>query len=467
MANRATLTVTLRPLLDAAATRAAEAATGIAPAVLMERAGALAARAVLTVFAPRSAVVVCGTGNNGGDGYVVARLLAAAGVAVTVAATGNPATVTAAAMHERWTGQVVTLSAAEPRAVLVDAVVGIGCTRPLAALADLARLAAGASVVAIDLPSGLDADSGSGDSLTADLTVACGALKPAHLLAAARCGRVVVADLGFDTSGAQLFATAPPPSLTPPSDSHKYARGAVLTLGGVSGHGGAARLAALAAVRAGAGLSMMACPAAAVTENAARLDAVMVRAASDGAAVTALLARQRFAAAIAGPGLDGDGERIAALLASGLPVVLDAGIFTLFAGAPDRLSAALAGPAVLTPHDGEFARLFGDLPGDRLAQTRAAAARIGAVVVRKGPATIIAAPDGRAAINAHATPWLATAGSGDVLAGVIAGLLAQRFAAFDAACAGVWLHGEAGRRAGAGMTADDLPNAVSRAVAAL
>jgi hydroxyethylthiazole kinase-like uncharacterized protein yjeF len=467
MANRPTLSLILPPLFDVAATRAAESASGIAPAELMERAGALAAGAVLAVFAPRAAVVACGTGNNGGDGYVVARHLAAAGVSVTVAATGDPTSATAAVMRARWAGEVVPLASAEPCALLIDAVVGIGCTRPLAALNDLARLAATARIVAIDVPSGLDADTGSGDSLIADLTIACGTLKPAHLLAAARCGRVVVADLGFDTRAATLLATARPPPLTPSDDAHKYARGAVFTLGGKPGFGGAARLAATAAVRAGAGLALIACPAAALTENAARLDAVMVRTADDGPAVTALLTQHRFAATIVGPGLENDADRIAAVLASGLPVVLDAGVFTAFADAPDRLAAALTGPAVLTPHDGEFVRLFGALPGDRLAQTRAAAARVRAVVVRKGPATIIAAPDGRAAINAHATPWLATAGSGDVLAGVIAALLAQGFDAFDAACAGVWLHGDAGQRAGPGMTADDLPAAVGWAVAAL
>jgi len=204
-----------------------------------------------------------------------------------------------------------------------------------------------------------------------------------------------------------------------------------------------------------------------VTENAARLDAVMVRAADDGAGVTACLTAQRFAAAVAGPGLVADDARVAAVLASGLPLVLDAGIFAAFAGASARLAAALTGPAVLTPHDGEFLRLFGDLTGNRIERARAAAGQVGAVVVLKGPATVIAAPDGRVAINAHATPWLATAGAGDVLSGVIAALLAQGFAAFDAACAGVWLHGEAGRRAGPGLTADDLPGAVAAAVAAL
>ena len=456
-------------VLDTAATRVAEAAAGIKSVELMERAGMLAARAVLTVIAPRSAVVVCGTGNNGGDGYVVARHLAQAGVTTVVAATGDPATPAAAAMRARWTGPVVALATAAPAAVLVDAVVGTGCTRPLAApvVIALARLATGAVVVALDLPSGLNADDGRGEVVNADLTIAFGTLKPAHLLSAERCGRVVVADLGFDTSGATLFATTTPPPLTPPRDAHKYSRGAVLAIGGGPGRGGAARLAAAAAVRAGAGLALLAVPPTALTENAARLDAVMVRAAGDEASIVQLLHEHRFAAAVAGPGLTvADNDRVAALLASGLPLVLDGGVFTQFAGDPARLAAALIGPVVLTPHRGEFARLFGD--GDfGIAAVRAAARATGAVVLLKGPATIIAAPDGRAAVNAHATPWLATAGSGDVLAGVIAALLAQGFMPFDAACAGAWLHGEAGRRCGAGLTADDLAAAIGRSVAAL
>jgi len=462
--------VTLTAVHDVAATRSAEAAAGVDPAALMERAGAAAARAILAWAAPRSVVVACGQGNNGGDGYVVARHLAAAGVAVVVAAAGEPRSPLAAAMRACWDGPVVALDAAHPAAVLVDAVYGVGLTRPIAGdvLAQLERLAAGARVVALDVPSGLAADTGDGACIAAGLTVAFGTLKPAHLLAAGRCGRVVVADIGLGVVASMLFATAAPPPLTPPVASHKYLRGAVLVLGGPPGHGGAARLAAHAALRAGAGLALVAVPVAALPESSARCDAVMVRAADDGSEVADLLAAHRFAAAVAGPGLvASDTMRVAALLASGVPMVLDATVFTMFAGAPARLAAALTGPAVLTPHAGEFARLFGHLSGDRIAQARAAAATIGAVVVLKGPATIIAAPDGRAAINAHATPWLATAGSGDVLSGAIAALLAQGFAAFDAACAGVWLHGDAGCRAGAGSTADDLPAAIGRAVAAL
>jgi hydroxyethylthiazole kinase-like uncharacterized protein yjeF len=214
-------------------------------------------------------------------------------------------------------------------------------------------------------------------------------------------------------------------------------------------------------------LSMIACPAGALAENAARVDAVMVRQCADSAAVTALLARHRFASIAAGPGLGDDRDRLGAVLGGGLPIVLDADVFTIFAGDPAGLAAALTGPAVLTPHEGEFVRLFGDLHGSRLDRVRAAAAMVGAVVLLKGAATIIAAPDGRAAINAHATPWLATAGSGDVLTGIVAACLAQGYDAFDAACAGAWLHGDAGRRLGPGLIADDLPEALSAVLAAL
>lgn len=459
-------------VLDAAATRAAEAeavAGGVAPLELMERAGAAAARAVLAYAPPSSAVVACGTGNNGGDGYVVARHLAAAGVAVRVAASGEPATVAARTMAERWTGVVEPLAGAAPAAMLVDAVFGIGLSRAIDGdvQVQLKRLAAGARVtVALDLPSGLGCDDGAdlGIAAAADLTVAFGALKPAHLLAPGHCGRVVVADLGLDTGGSRLWRTAPPGSLEPAADAHKYARGAVLVIGGPSGHGGAARLAARAAARVGAGLAMIACPAGALAENAARLDAVMVREAADGAAIDALLAAHTFSAVAAGPGMGHDRSAAARLghaLGSGLPLVLDADVFTVFAGVPDLLAAALLGPTVLTPHEGEFVRLFGELPGSRLDRVRAAAALVGAVVLLKGASTVIAAPDGRAAINAHATPWLATAGSGDVLTGIVAGLLAQGFAPFEAACAGAWLHGDAGRRLGAGLIADDLPEALA------
>lgn len=469
--------LTFRPVLDAAATRDAEAklfAQGIDPLSLMEAAGSVAARAILAFAAPRSAVVACGPGNNGGDGYVVARHLAAAGVEVRVARFGHPVTPSAKSMAARWTNEVSEIGETVPGAVLVDAVFGIG-SRPLdgALAAGLERLAhSSMCTIALDLPSGLDADTGAGRCVDADLTVAFGTLKPAHLFAARNCGRIVEIDLGLDKSNTDLFATESPRSLEPAWDSHKYVRGAVLILGGPAGQGGAARLAAHAAARV-AGLVMIACPAMAVAENAAQLGAVMVRAADDAAAVSELIAGRRFASIAAGPSLGTDPDRLGAALASGLPIVLDADVFTVFAGDPAALAAALHGAGrlvrqtVLTPHEGEFVRLFGDLAGSRIDCARTAAAKVGAVVVLKGASTIIAAPDGRAAINAHATPWLATAGSGDVLTGIIAGLLAVGYEAFEAACAGAWLHGDAGQRAGPGLTADNLPCALAASIAAL
>lgn len=450
--------------------RAAEAAViaaGTSADILMERAGQGAARAILAYGGPRDFLVLCGPGNNGGDGYVVARLLREAGCNVTVTASAPPATPAATAACGRWNGPVVSLAEASPQAAIIDALFGCGLIRPLTPelrAAAMPLMAAARLRIALDLPSGIDADSGAdlGALGPADLTIAFGALKPAHCLEPGRswCGRIVVADIGLGEIASQLHCIAPPRLPKLAADTHKYARGAVLVLGGPVGKGGAARLTAHAALRSGAGLAMIAVPPEALAENAARLDAVMLAPVQDAAALRELLAARRFAAVAAGPGL-GTGEpareRLLALLASGLPAVLDADVFTLFAGAPEQLSASLYGPAVLTPHAGEFARLFGTLPGSKVEQARAAAALTEAVVLFKGADTVIAAPDGRAAINTHASPYLATAGSGDVLTGIIAGLLAQGMPAFEAACATAWLHGDAGQRGGAGLTADDLP----------
>ena len=466
------------PVLTAQAMREAEAraiAGGVDARTLMERAGAAAAAAILRFEAPRRAVVVCGPGGNGGDGYVVARHLAAAGVAVTVAADAPPRHAAAAQAAADWDGPVVPPADAPLADTLIDALFGIGMTRPLAG-ADaraLARLAEAASLrIALDLPSGAGTDDGAGLGCpyVADLTVAFGALKPAHLLhpAASRCGRVVVADIGV-AAASDLTRNAPPPPLALAAATHKFARGSVLVVGGPSGHGGAARLAAAAALRAGAGLVTVAVPTPALTENAASLDAVMLRIADDGTALAALLRDRRLSALLAGPGLGRDARArglIEAALADGRPLVLDGDVFTLFAAGAEGLRRRLSGPAVLTPHEGEFARLFA-VDGSKVERARAAAARVGAVVVLKGPDTVIASPDGRARINVHAAPYLATAGSGDVLAGMITGLLAQGVDAFDAACAGVWLHGDLGIRGGPGLTADAMPGLIPAALAAL
>ena len=373
------MALTTPPILDVAEMRAAEAraiASGTAARTLMERAGAAAAEAILRFDAPRAATILCGPGGNGGDGYVVARHLRAAGVAVTVAADGAPRSEPAAAAAHDWDGPIVPLAEALAGGALVDAVFGIGMSRPLdAALAHtLGYLAEVAQLrVALDVPSGVGTDDGAGLGcpFVADLTIAFGAYKPAHFLhpAAARCGRIVVADIGLsDIESALVLNTAPRlPGFGP--EAHKYARGAVFVVGGPSGHGGAARLAAHAALRAGAGLVTIGVPAAALVENAARLDAVMLRVVDDAAGLAVLLDDRRAAAFLLGPGLGHDDRArglLEAALASGRPLVLDADVFTLFAGDAAGLARRISGPVVLTPHEGEFARTFSTLPGSKV-----------------------------------------------------------------------------------------------------
>lgn len=447
-------------------------AAGTGAAELMERAGAAAAREILAAGCPEAVTVLCGPGNNGGDGFVVARHLADAGREVVVASDGPPSSEAAAGMASRWPGRVVSLGEAPGHPGVVDALFGIGLTRTLDPgwQAALDRQRGASFVAALDLPSGVSADDGAllGEPLPARLTIGFGALKPAHRLqpAASLCGRVVVADIGLGRLDSRLADNVAPPLLAPGPDTHKFCRGAVLVVGGPAGQGGAARLAARAALRAGAGLVTLAAGRGAMPENAARLDAIMVRDGAEPATLSALLRDSRWRALVAGPALGQDATargRLAAVLASGVTAVLDGDAFTLFAGHP----AGLRGAAVLTPHEGEFGRLFGALPGSKVERARSAAAVCDSVVVLKGPDTVIAAPDGRASINGHASPWLATAGSGDVLAGIIAGRLAAGEPPFEAACAAVWLHGDAGRRGGPGLIAEDLPELLPAVLASL
>ncbi|MEI6418710.1 MAG: NAD(P)H-hydrate dehydratase [Sphingomonadales bacterium] len=451
------------PLLTAAAMRAAEAAAiaGGTPAlVLMERASAGAAAAI-RAFAPcRQALVLAGPGNNGGDGYGVALALAAQGVAVTVAALAPPVGEPAATMAARWRaagGAVVPLADAPPAPLMVDALFGTGLARALAddVQAVLNRLRGHGIVVALDIASGLDADTGAlwGDPLPAAMTVSFGAAKPGHVLGTGLplTGRLVVVDIGVDTASPLALTTRP--RLHLPFDAHKYARGAVLVVAGQQS--GAAGLAALAALRAGAGAVTMA--------GGTNLPALAVMQ-TDAAGGQAMLADKRLGAVVIGPGLGADASArdwLARLLQIDKPLVIDAGALALLPDAPIRP------PAVLTPHEGEFTRQFGAIGADRVAAVQAVAARMGAVVLLKGPATIIAAPDGRVAINTHASATLATAGSGDVLAGIIAALLAQGLAPFDAATTGAWLHGDAGCRLGPGAIADDIIGALPDVLAAL
>jgi hydroxyethylthiazole kinase-like uncharacterized protein yjeF len=455
-------------------------AGGVPGMTLMEAAGRAVADAAAALAPAGPVLVVAGPGNNGGDGFVAARRLAAAGREVTVALLGDPTRLRgdAAIARDRWGGPTVAAAAPLPPAALViDALFGAGLDRAVEgrAAALVAAMNGTVPVLAVDVPSGLDADSGQprGTAVRATATVTFFRKKPGHLLLPGRalCGELHLAQIGIAdavlaTIRPSAFENAPALWRTalrrPRLEDHKYRRGQALVVSGPMTRTGAARLAAGAALRAGAGLVTLASPGDALAVNAAHLTAVMLRRVDDAAALAGALADPRFTAAALGPGLGtGEAERalVLAALASPAAVVLDADALTAFAEAPDRLFAALRRPAAaaLTPHEGEFARLFPDLGGaERPERARAAAARAGAVVVLKGADTAIAAPDGRIAINANAPPWLATAGSGDVLTGIVAGLLAQGMPGFEAAAAGVWLHGAAGAEAGPGLIAEDL-----------
>ncbi len=458
-------------------------AGGVPGAVLMEVAGAAVVRAVCERWAPHPTVVLCGPGNNGGDGFVIARLLLEAGWPVRLALLGSRSALRgdAAVAAGRWTGPV---EAADPwllegNPLVIDALFGVGLARPLDGMArTVVEAMEGRTVVAVDVPSGVHGDSGQvmGIAPHAALTVTFFRRKPGHLLLPGRalCGEVVVADIGIPET--VLDGIAPQTLLNGPDlwrrrypwprlDAHKYARGHAVVLGGAR-MTGAARLSARGALRAGAGLVTVACPPESVPVYAAGSPSLIVTAAADEAAFQTLLADPRRNAALLGPGAGVGAETRALVLAAldaGKFCVLDADALTSFAESPAELCDRLDGRCLLTPHEGEFARIFPDLAAEesgKLTRARAAAARCGAVVLLKGADTVIAAPDGRAVINANAPPDLATAGSGDVLAGIALGLIAQGMDVFDAACAAVWLHGEAAHAFGPGLIAEDLPDAL-------
>ncbi|MFM2354514.1 MAG: hypothetical protein RLZZ528_250, partial [Pseudomonadota bacterium] len=476
----------------------------------------------------RRAVVLCGPGNNGGDGFVVARLLKEQGWAVEVFLCGDPEKLPpdARVNHERWRGmgEVAPFSALRPEGlrgadVAVDAILGTGLARPVApgvwgAMALVQE--AGVRLVAVDVLSGVCSDSGrvlaEGGFVDApaDLTVTFERPKCGHHLdlGADLSGKLRIVPIGLGremdallrgpASGDVVDLAGASVERLSKGSGHKFSHGHALVLSGPSGRGGAARLAARGALRVGAGLVTLGCPAQAIPEHAARLDAVMLRQVSDGAALVGVLEDGRINALCLGPGM-GTGERETGLMAAvlesrgeprpaegrGLPqrsVVLDADALTILSHTPD-LFAALHEGCVLTPHAGEFARLFPDIAAkleapatkgpacSKVDATREAAKRAGCVVLFKGPDTVIAHPDGRCAINsAHydrAAPWLATAGSGDVLAGFITGLLARGFSPFDAACTGAWLHVECALSFGPGLIAEDLPEELPKVFRAL
>jgi NAD(P)H-hydrate epimerase len=475
-------------------------AGGVTGAELMESAGRAVAEVALTLIGQGArALVLAGPGNNGGDGLVAARHLAAAGVEVTVALLGRRDALKgdAAWAADGYSGATASADRAPERMagadLLIDALFGAGLARPIegtaAALVEgiNAARAAGAAVLAVDVPSGVDGSTGEvlGPAVAADHTVTFFRAKPGHLLWPARglVGRLHVRDIGIPA--AVLGEVRPSAFLNGPdlwrgalprlaADGHKYRRGHAVVVSGGPWRTGAGRLAAGAALRAGAGLVSLACAPSAHQVNAGQLTAVMLERCAGPTELAAILADPRKNAVLIGPGAGVGPETAAsvqAALASPAFVVLDADALTSFAEAPAALFeaiAARAAPVVLTPHGGEFARLFAGLEqGGRLERARAAAARSGAVVVLKGPDTVIAEPAGRAAINANAPPWLATAGSGDVLAGMVTGLGAQGMAGFEAAAAAVWLHGAAAARFGPGMTAEDLAPALPRVLGGL
>jgi len=452
-------------------------ASGRGTDALMLAAGEAVAAATVARWTPRRTLVLCGPGNNGGDGFVVARLLRDSGWPVRVVLLGERSALTGAAAHHaaRWTGAVAAMSPAEigDAELVIDAIFGAGLARPVTGTAaeTLAAVAARAiPVVAVDMPSGVDGATGAvrGVALAAALTVTFFRKKPGHLLLPGRrlCGPTSVADIGIPA--AALGEIAPRthengPDLWldqfpwPKLEDHKYRRGHALVAGGEI-MTGAARLAARAAGRMGAGLVTLAAPHAAWPVYASALASVIVRGIGGIEDFKALLDDTRRNVVLLGPGGGTTlalRETVLAALAARRSVVLDADALTVFADEPAALLGAIAGPTVLTPHEGEFARLF-SLAGDKLARARAAAAASRSVIVLKGPDTVIAAPDGRAVINANAPPVLASGGTGDVLAGMVTGLLAQGMDPFEAACAAVWLHGEAGAAVGPGLVADDL-----------
>ena len=495
---------------------------GVPSLTLMENAGrAVADAAWAHLQAGDKVAVLCGPGNNGGDGFVAARLLAERGCDVTVALLGDREALKgdAAANAERWTGNVVPLTdlrVLDGVKVIIDAIFGAGLTRDLEGAAAEAVSAAndmrrhGATVIAVDVPTGLDGNTGAerGIALLADQTVTFACLKPGHVLMPGRklCGRVSVADIGIPDdvlrevgSGAYALDNSNATALARwfpwrEVDGHKYDHGHAVVVSGPAFQSGAARMAARGALRIGAGLVTVASPPSALPENAAHLTAVMLKPCPDARALSEILSDTRKNAVLIGPGA-GVGaetaEMVLAALGSGAAVVLDADALTSFAASEAENSTVAFGftskseavthgpqalfdairakpdrPVVLTPHAGEFKRLFPDLADRRskIVCARAAADRSGAVVILKGADTVIATPQGIAAVNINAPPWLSTAGSGDVLAGIVAGLLAQMTRLEDdadvsqlAAVMAVWLHGQCANLLGPGLIAEDLP----------
>ncbi len=459
-----------QPILTAAEMVAAEQAAvadGVSLGDLMDRAGKAVAEIAWRMAGPVDTLILCGPGNNGGDGYVIARELSERGCDVRIAALADPTTDIAIAARKKWTGPVEPIAGAKGATLVIDALFGTGLVRPLSddlakALSD--HVSAARHSVAVDLPSGIATDSGLLLSPVPrfDATVALGALKPSHLLqpAANVLGRVMLGDIGVEAKS-ELRTIGRPKLAAPGPAGHKYSRGYVLVAGGAMA--GAARLTAHAAIRGGAGYVALAGP-----DSPDGPMALVYRLAADPHALGEWLEDERIDVAAIGPGLGLDANAEARLdqaLASGRPLVLDADALTLVAQRGLECLSECSSLPILTPHHGEFVRLFGEGDGSKVDRARAAAAQAGAVIVYKGNDTVVAAPDGRAAIAWPASSWLATAGTGDVLTGITAARYSQNDDPFIAACEAVWLHGEAGRRVGAFLIADDLLDTLPDALA--
>ena len=483
--TRALAEILLLPETMTSVDRAA-AASGIDSFGLMDKAGrAVAATALRLLPAAARFVVLCGPGNNGGDGYVAAMALQESGAAVAVYHLGDPTRLQGDAARAFAACPFAGDDAAnyQPRAgdAVIDALFGAGLSRPLSDEASLlvARVSgAGLPVIAIDLPSGVDGRNGQvlGAAFHALHTVTFMTRKPGHLLMPGRelCGTLEVFDIGIPARIVRMLEdenigenlpsrwrdSAPASAI----ETHKYKRGHAIVFSGEATKTGAARMSAMAALRGGAGLVTIASSKDALDVNAGLLTAIMLHEIDDERALKEWLRDSRLSSFVLGPGFGvGKKARKFALALADRHLVLDADGITSFREDPETLFKAFAGDEtrlVLTPHEGEFARLFPDIAEDdslgKVEKARAAARRANAAIVYKGADSVIAAPDGRALINANAPAWLATAGSGDVLAGIIAAQMAQGMPAFEAAASGVWLHGEAGQRAGKGLTAEDL-----------
>lgn len=453
-------------------------AGGVPGLDLMEVAGTAIAREIRRRRSPRPVAILCGPGNNGGDGFVVARLLKAAGWPVRVALLGKLDQLKgdAAANARRWDGEVELLAETvlDGCQLVVDALFGAGLTKPLKGIPRALAEAINErdlDCIAVDIPSGVHGDTGQvlGAAPRASLTVTFFRPKPGHFLLPGRdlCGELVVADIGIADIvladiGPAAFINAPGLWLHrlpwPEAGFNKYSRGHAVVVGGAE-MTGAARLAAQAARRAGAGLVTIAAPPEAFTVYASGAPGTLVKPVADSVGLAAFLADARRNAVLVGPGCgvtERTRDQALAALAARRTCVLDADALSIFAADPETLFSAIDAPCLLTPHEGEYARLFADGGSDKISRARHAAQRSGAVVLLKGADTVIATPDGRAVINANAPSELATAGSGDVLAGLALGLIAQGMDVFDAACAATWIHGAAAGDFGPGLIAEDL-----------